>query len=153
MTYRRAAGVAVLEGLASLLVALCGLLAVLLVDLAVDVWAIPLLAAVVAGEQLWRQRDDVPREVPKLEVEPVEVSRALVEPWRTLALWLGVSAALFGASLLLGSGNVLLGLGGGFVLRDVARLLRVAAWERRHGRRLLWRDDEGGVRPGVLARA
>lgn len=153
VTYRRALRVTALEGLSSLLIALCALLAVILAGLAVDEWAIPLLAAAMAGEQLWRQRADVPKEVPRLEIEPVELDDGPVGPWRMLAQWLGVSAVLFGAGLALGSGNVVLGFGFGFVLRDLIRMLRVVAWERRHGRRLVWKDGEGGVRPGVLVRA
>lgn len=149
--YRRALRVAGLDVLAALLLALVGVFAVLATGVAVDAWAVPFLAAAVAGEQLWRQRTDVPREVPRHEVAESEIAVGPVGPWAMLGFWLLVAAGLLGVGLLIGTGNVLLGLLGGLALRDAVRLLQIVAWERRHGRRLVWRRDGGRTHAAVLA--
>lgn len=154
-TFRRAVRVALLDLLGAVLVATVAVIATVASGLEVHPGLVVLIGAGLAVEQLWRRRDHVPVEVPKVEVQEGEVDESPLRPWRDLGVALGIAVALFAVGLLLadGGGNVLIGFAAAYVTRELATLVWVAGWERRHGRRLLWHEDLDGVRAGVLAKA
>lgn len=154
-TFRRAVRVAALDLLGAVLVAAVAVAATIATGLEVHAAVVLLLAGGLAGEQLYRRRDLVPSEVPKREIEATEVDEGPLRPWGDLATAFAVAAVLFAVGLVMldGGGNILVGFVVGYVLRELATLLRVTEWERRHDRRLMWRGDGATFRAAVLAKA
>jgi len=97
------------------------------------------IAAVVAGEQLWHQRRQIPSHVPVTLVDREDDVLSSVIP---------VGQALFIAALFVGFvllseqypsiSAALLGPLAGYFLRDLVMAIRVARWQTRHNHVLAW---------------
>jgi hypothetical protein len=112
--------------------------------------AVVVIAAVVAGEQLWHRRRHIPRAVPVTIVhrdDPVASAMPVVK-----ALFIAAMFVVFVllSSLISGGSAAMLGFLAGYVVRDLVMTIRVAWWQKRHDQVLAWVGSGGEDEPRIL---
>jgi hypothetical protein len=120
-------------------------------DHRISPFVLVVIGAVVAGEQLWHRRRQIPGHVPATVAARDDDLHTSVMP-AGKAVFI---AAMFAAFVLLSalvpeSSAVMLGFLAGHAVRDLVMTIRVARWQRRHAHVLAWIVRGGDVESRVL---
>ena len=116
-----------------------GAAATVLADQRPHVLHVLAVAVAVGGYQVWHRRKWFPAGLPTQQV----AVDAIKPPHGDWVFWLVFFPAMFGVlfgalELLGGGGSTMLGLFGGGVAAEIVTGVRVAHWQHRHGRTLVW---------------